>query len=492
MAGEMRIHATEATQPGEVTHIIPVSTIKVVQTLLPAGSTPTGSFQITGPGAARLNINAVQGPKGDTGIPGPTAVPADTAVASYINSGTSKTRAAADAHYAQTTHAASHQMGGSDALTIDARQVVSPMRDWVRDTLRRHLAYSIDSGFRMVFMGDSHTNDGALELSPTGLKLWGGGKGYSYRVANLLTAAGPRECQAGVSVTKPAATGSYVWESATGGYTSANYAPVGTLDNIGTLQPHMVVHMIGTNDFLLQSNPDRVIANITAALNGVWSRVPAARQMLIIPWPVDNPAGATYSWSELAAKLRALANSLAGDARFDVLDYGARFERLGQPFWPNDLWSILPDDIHGDGNLHRDLAERLAEYLGLPSPAVVFGHMPPHKAPAFTSGASTNPVATLTVPALPVPRAGEIDVTVLAAVSGESDFKIATTIDGVTSEMPFHVQAQGLRSYTWRRSIEIPPRKSATIRLYGSALINVYAGSGFDQYNSLTANLRYI
>ena len=70
MAGEMRIHATEATQPGEVTHIIPVSTIEVVQTLLPAGSTPTGSFQITGPGAARLNINAAQGPKGDTGPQG--------------------------------------------------------------------------------------------------------------------------------------------------------------------------------------------------------------------------------------------------------------------------------------------------------------------------------------------------------------------------------------------------------------------------------------
>ena len=492
MAGEMRIYATEATQPGEVTHIIPVSTIEVVQTLLPAGGTPAGSFEVTGPGAARLNIAAAQGPKGDTGAPGPTAVPADTAVASYLNSSTSETRAAADAHYAQTAHAAQHGFGGADPVSVDERQVVSPVRDWVRDTLRKNLAESLDGGFRVVFLGDSHTNDGTLELSPTGAKIWGGGKGYAYRLANLLTVNGPGECQAGITVSKPSAVGSYAWEAATGGNTTANYVPAGTLANIHTLQPHLVIHMIGTNDFLAQANRAGIVANIQAAINGVWAHAPNARQLFIVPWPVGNPPGATYSWSQLASQLRVMLAGLKSDPRFDVLDYGARFERLGQPFYPNDLWGVMPDDIHGDGNLHRDLAERLAEWMGLPSPAVTFANLRPLHAPAFASGASANPVATINVPALPVPRAGEIDASVLALVTGESDLKISTTIDGVTSEMPFHVQAQSLRSYTLRRSIEIPPRKSATIRLYGSALINVYAGASFDQYNSLTANLRYI
>ena len=491
MAGEMRIYATEATQPGEVTHIIPVSTIEVVQTLLPAGSTPTGSFQITGPGAARLNINAAQGPKGDTGAPGPTAVPADTAVASYVGSASS-TRSALDARYPQLRHAARHSFGGADPISVDERQLVSPARDWVRDALRDNLSRSLDGGFRTIFLGDSQTNDGTLELSPTGAEIWGGGKGYSYRLANLLTQNGAGECQAGVTVSKPAAVGSYVWEAATGGNTSGNYCPAGTLANIQTLQPHLVIHMIGTNDHAAQVPPATVLANIRAAIDGIWSRAPGARQLFVIPWPRGNPAGAFYSWVDLAIALRTLATTYASDARFALLDYTARFQRLGQPFYPADPWGIMPDDIHGDGNLHRDLAERLAEYMGLPSPAVTFANLKPLHAPAFASGASANPVATINVPALPVPRAGEIDASVLALVTGESDLKISATIDGVTSEMPFHVQAQSLRSYTLRRSIEIPPRKSATIRLYGSALINVYAGASFDQYNSLTANLRYI
>lgn len=485
----------EGVQPGDRTYVFPVNLGSATVEMLPADSPPSVSVSGTSTDVA-FAFRLPKGDTGDQGIPGPTAIPADTAVASYVGS-ESSTRSALDARYPQLHHAAQHGFGGADPVSVDERQLVSPVRDWVREAMRKNLSESIDGGFRMVLLGDSHTNDGALELSPTGAEIWGGGKGYSYRLANLLVQNGPGECQAGVAVSKPTAVGKYVWEAATGGNTSGNYCPAGTLANIQTLQPHLVVHMIGTNDHATQVPTATVLANIRAAIDGIWSRVPNARQLFIIPWPRKNPPGASYSWVDLAIALRTLTTAYASDARFALLDYGARFQRLGSPFYPADLWGIMPDDIHGDGNLHRDLAERLAEWMGLPSPAVTFANLRPLHAPAFTAGAlGTTPAATITIPALPVPREGRATGRVLAAVGiPESDLIIDVTVAGqATKSYPHHVTQSGPTTFMLEAPVAIPAHKACTVSLRAAASsgINIYAGGWYDQYNHLLVGLEAV
>lgn len=388
-------------------------------------------------------------------------------------------------------HHTRHEYGGGDQLTLDTRQVVDPVRDWVR----AGLLLTPTTPFRIVFMGDSQTNDGAYE-KPTGrADVWGGGKGYSYRLANLLTKGGVQSAQQGVpGVTTNTAPGAHVWSTAVAGTRSDTYAPSGTIANVGAIQPHLVFHMIGTNDFALQTDPAAYQANVEKALGDVWGLAPDARQVLIMCWPRIDPAGMTHPWTQYTAAMRAIAANHASDPRFTFIDYGARFERTGGAA-ATSWWSAFPDGIHGLPQLHRDLTEHLAGWFGLPSPLALFGPTRAMPGSVVKNGAldDNNPASNLDIHAVPVPRTITLHINALAIVGGEGDFHIQM-IDDLSNKtvFPFHVQAGSLRNYDFTMQLEVPPNTSRYFYLSGTGNISITAGAGYDQYNQFWAEVTYI
>lgn len=389
-------------------------------------------------------------------------------------------RAAADAHHAR------HEWQGPDAVAIDRRQVVSPVRDWFRDLLQTRAVAPV----RYVMMGDSQTNDGSLITTDDNTSIWGGGSGYSYRFAALMTGEAPARCEQGTAgVTSNTQPGVHVWTSAIAGRRADNYAEPGTITNIGTIAPHLVTHMIGTNDFTLQLSPDGYKTNVLAALNGVWGVAPNARQLVIVPWPPKPPAGMAHPWTEYTAKLYEIRDQLKGDTRFELYDFGATIQRSGT------MGFLFPDGIHGDRRLHRELAEHLAEWAGLPSPIAMFGGGHIINGSKFRNGAMDNflnPTSAATVYGAPVPRVIRLTAKVLCTISGEGDISVQAIDDNLNKEtFPFHVQAQSLSDKVVTFDYYLPPNSSRYFYLSGSAVVSVTSGPGYDQYNAFTADCRY-
>lgn len=380
-------------------------------------------------------------------------------------------------------HSARHELGGADELRLDSRLVVEPVRDWVRQLL----AGVQFAPARLVFLGDSHTNDGSYEQQPGADPVWGGGYGYAYRLSALLTAEGMGECQAGVSVTSNQAPGVHTWEAATGGMMSGTYVPQGTVDNLATIQPHVVFHMIGTNDFANQVPLATFKANVLSAISRVWSAVPGARQVLISPWPRINPVSVTMNWHEYVAVMGEIAQQYRGDERFTYLPWGQRWSRLGAPRVPN-LWGVIPDHVHGNTSLHRELAGQLAGWLGLPDPAQVFS-LANYATKEFRAGymSDANPTVQRSIGPVAVPRLVTVTLLLLCDNTGEGDIKV--TIGGEMT--PVHVQPHALGTDVAVVKRVVPAHQSSSVVVTGTSGINVFAGA-YDEYNLLSVDCEYV
>lgn len=94
MAGEIITTFTEQTQPGVKTYVHPVNAAAATATPLAPGATPTVQLGGQSNGQVTFAFGIPAGPKGDRGMDGSNVVPADTAVASYIDGASSLTTAA--------------------------------------------------------------------------------------------------------------------------------------------------------------------------------------------------------------------------------------------------------------------------------------------------------------------------------------------------------------------------------------------------------------
>ena len=368
---------------------------------------------------------------------------------------------------------------------------MTPVQEWVQQTLHDNLVYSRDGGFRTIGVGDSHMNDGSLRYQGS-RPIWGGGTGWFYRLGELLSPFGVRECQGGVGVTQPSTVGHHVWEAATGGNTSANYVTTGTLDNIGRIKPHLVIHSIGTNDHQTQIPTAVTTRNINDILRRIRGVAPEARQVFVMPWPVRNPANASYSWYDTEQAIRA---ALVDVPNVEVFEYGDLWQRLGQPFIPADPWNVMEDDIHGTNPMHRELAERMTEWFGLPSPAAAFSGLRPIIAEPLRDGKMNPGVAAgiLEIPGLPIPRSVRVSVTALMAGTAPGDLHIRVNGTKGTSVLrPIQVSNLMLSSHSGEVVFDLQPRESATVRLTGDSGLFLYSGDWRNQYNEFKAEVTYV
>lgn len=137
--------------------------------------------------------------------------------------------------------------------------------------------------------------------------------------------------------------GIHVYNAAEGGTTSANYLDNAEMDRIAALNPALIIHMVGANDYTSQVNPATMRANLAAKLAYFDTKLTQPCQHLFI-WSYAHRtfSAPTYPNSAYASEMLALAN---GRADCSYLNVGPDFAARGVPGAdPDGL--ILPDDTH--------------------------------------------------------------------------------------------------------------------------------------------------
>lgn len=217
---------------------------------------------------------------------------------------------------------------------------------------------------RVVFTGSSTAED--WENEPVDR--------YVNRLAAMMQAAYPSDLPAeapvvslAIGAAAPSTTaGIHVYNGAKGGTTSENYLGSGRRENLITLQPRVVFHMIGANNWSSNYNPatyktdiQAVIADLNANITGPVVHV------LLHSYPMQNLVSPTYQWSDYGDKLREIAAT--DPAHIYFID-------LSGPFLAAGIASGDPLELLGVDNVHTTDAGQaligalIARALDLPTP----------------------------------------------------------------------------------------------------------------------------
>ncbi|QZE10884.1 minor tail protein [Gordonia phage ChisanaKitsune] len=165
--------------------------------------------------------------------------------------------------------------------------------------------------------------------------------------------------------TRPTSNGIWFWNCGLGGTISSNYIGTDRQSLMDSLQPNIMIHMIGANDYRNQNVPYATYRNnIQAVINDARTRCPGVKHVLVHSYvPIDVTGNPTYTWEGYENELYTLeANNN------DVITVSVRkeFEARGvilNGTDPDDL--LTNDNIHSTPKGYKFLAETIATKLKL-------------------------------------------------------------------------------------------------------------------------------
>ena len=327
--------------------------------------------------------------------------------------------------------------------------------------------------FRVVGLGDSQMNDGSLEVYNNGARKVWGGYGWFYRLAAMCTAEGVGESQAGINVYKNVQPGSHWWEAANAGNRGDSFGVVGNLENLRTIDPNLVFIGIGTNDYLAQRNPgtfqnelDQVVTFITQNTG--------AGVIMFSGWPVVRIPNETHSWAAYINAMKRVVDNHSQRAYF--ADFNTMLNRIGSPNIPRRTESWLPDGIHGNRQLHKMIADKFAELLGLPDFSSMCAWRTFESEFINSGPIMATPAAYVRLHRAPVPREAIVYLTGVFAVAnelGEADLELKVSLHNpvtgsqIESTQLIHVRNGSLESQDYhKRTGLIPANYNCDITLY--------------------------
>ncbi|WP_345750123.1 SGNH/GDSL hydrolase family protein [Microbacterium rhizophilus] len=140
-----------------------------------------------------------------------------------------------------------------------------------------------------------------------------------------------------------AEAGIHSYNAGIGGSKSSDYATSETMDKIVALDPAVIVHMIGANDYTSQVNPASYRANIEAKLNYFDARLPATCTHVL----VQSYARLGYSPSTYEFTLYGAQQALIAQGRRNVLfvDLTMPFKEIGIASDGDDPLQIMQEDL---------------------------------------------------------------------------------------------------------------------------------------------------
>jgi lysophospholipase L1-like esterase len=249
-----------------------------------------------------------------------------------------------------------------------ARRVLAPI-----DGINARLAASRRGPVSVVTLGSSTTSgNGASTARSRWVNQFAAAAQASYP-SGVEQWEPPVRSLAAAAAALPTLPGVHVANGGISGATSANYYTGTTLTDINTLDPEIVIHMIGANDFALGSGAATLKANIQAAIDAIDAQV--SDVIHVIADTYSRPDVVSASWGLYVNAMREAAEENANAVFVGTNDEwiagGVDGYDAADPYRLTG-WRIgAGGDIHPSDAGHALIASLIAKGLRLPPPRPV-------------------------------------------------------------------------------------------------------------------------
>lgn len=238
-------------------------------------------------------------------------------------------------------------------------QVLSASGDPKLTSLNNLLVSSATTSVRMAFLGSSTTVGNNATTAENR---------YVNRLSNSLrTRYGASGVTAALDASaRPTTPGLHTRNGGQGATTSANYVPSTRHAFIATLQPQLVMHMIGANDFGNSVNPNAYKINVQTTIDAIDAEVPVPVIHLLVNTYQRMDLSGSYSYALYGQKLAEIAADTA-NPNVMYFDLNPAYILKGVPGSdPENLIDI--DNLHQTDAGHAFMAQLLYTALSATPP----------------------------------------------------------------------------------------------------------------------------
>lgn len=227
--------------------------------------------------------------------------------------------------------------------------------DLERAVVQNLLSSSSGAAVRVAFMGSSTTvGNNATVAANRYVNL------FSAQIRAAKGAAG--STLALDSTPGPTTPGLHARNGGLGGTTAANYVPASRHAELVAFQPHVVFHMIGSNDYGFSVNPATYKANIETALNAIDAEIAGGVRHVLINAYQRTDATGSFPFAQYGLRMAEIA---AARDNVTYVDLNPFYIAEGIP-GADPLNLIDTDNLHQTNAGHQFMADRLFEQVVVP------------------------------------------------------------------------------------------------------------------------------
>lgn len=190
--------------------------------------------------------------------------------------------------------------------------------------------------------------------------------GYTSRLTKLTQAAYPVSSQSvpvwstSATFTRRDTAGIHVYNAGEGSTVSADYLTDAECDRIAALNPGLIIHMVGSNDFRNRVHPAQYETNMRSRLMALDSRLTVPCQhMLVHAYERFDSMSPVATWAQYGAALERVA---AGRPDTVFVDLSGAYVAVGVPS-SDPLGLIGPDHVHQTSQGYRFMADQLSQHI---------------------------------------------------------------------------------------------------------------------------------
>lgn len=328
-----------------------------------------------------------------------------------------------------------------------------------------------------VNTGDSIANGGNPSVT---------GRQWFNRVAALL---GPRPVTRELSG-RPA-NGVQVYNAAVGGLTADNYLTATTIPQIIALQPDLITHLVGTNDYGAGVAPATYKQRLRAKILQLRDATNAV-QVIISPHVRYDLANPAHPWAGYLTAMAEIAAEFPADVVY--LDMYQHFALMG-PL--SDSYGVMhPDNLHVDDDGSRVMADIIGAAIGAPAPRIGRKIYQPASVSGGNSSVQAKLFAEIVVPARPWHQQYTFHATVFAysAAGSVTDVELEHSVGKEPGnnlpELSVIRVTEARQSYSGVLTGTIPPHAEARLRVrYAPNGGSMYIEGGNQFYRSIFADV---
>lgn len=162
----------------------------------------------------------------------------------------------------------------------------------------------------------------------------------------------------------PTSTDTRWWSGAQGNTTSQNYFPQARRDALARVNPDVVFHMIGENDYFYGTTIAGYKANLESALSFIETANPDVINVMIFSHGRNDVPTPVAPWTAYGQALKEVVSTNPRNRYFiDAMEY----------FWPmhtmsNNDGGMLMDSVHPGDSGHARMAAIIGAHVGIPDP----------------------------------------------------------------------------------------------------------------------------